>query len=273
MIFGIMSCGKTSPFDADSTDRRSCAKKVESNGLYRRALPPSLPMIQNPGTFAVNFGPAFWTCALFLTGLWWPSSLQAHSEVASLQKTDAETTPRPNIILFVTDDLSPDLGCYGNPAIRTPHIDALAADGVRFRRAFCTTASCSASRSVILTGWFNHANGHYGHQHSYHHFSPYAFKNRATGLYALANTMSLQKRSSNLPKRSPAMPGHLSRWRIAVKRSSRVNRRIHSFFTSAPRIPIEAVESWKTIHIDPIDLATGLKAIPVSHPSPKGLKM
>jgi N-sulfoglucosamine sulfohydrolase len=173
MIFGIMSCGKTSPFDADSTDRRSCAKKVESNGLYRRALPPSLPMIQNPGTFAVNFGPAFWTCALFLTGLWGPSSLQAHSEVASLQKTDAETTPRPNIILFVTDDLSPDLGCYGNPAIRTPHIDALAADGVRFRRAFCTTASCSASRSVILTGWFNHANGHYGHQHSYHHFSAF----------------------------------------------------------------------------------------------------
>ena len=84
-----------------------------------------------------------------------------------------ETPARPNIILFVTDDLSPDLGCYGNNAIQTPHLDALASEGVRFTHAFCTTASCSASRSVILTGLFNHANGHYGHQHSYHHFSAF----------------------------------------------------------------------------------------------------
>src|SRR5690606_38923337 len=84
----------------------------------------------------------------------------------------ADDSP-PNIILFVTDDLSPDLGCYGNDAVKTPHLDALAADGVRFSHAFCTTASCSASRSVILTGLHNHRNGHYGHQHSYHHFSSF----------------------------------------------------------------------------------------------------
>ncbi len=78
-----------------------------------------------------------------------------------------------NIVLFVTDDQSPDAGCYGNAVIKTPNLDALAADGVRFERAYCTTASCSASRSVILTGMFNHANGHYGHQHSYHHLSAF----------------------------------------------------------------------------------------------------
>ena len=75
-----------------------------------------------------------------------------------------------NIVLFVTDDQSPDTGCYGNDAIKTPHLDRLAEEGTRFDRAFCTTASCSASRSVILTGLFNHANGQYGHAHSYHHF-------------------------------------------------------------------------------------------------------
>lgn len=75
-----------------------------------------------------------------------------------------------NVILFVTDDESRTLGCYGNEVIKTPHIDALAADGTRFDYANCTTASCSASRSVILTGLHNHANGHYGHEHSYHHF-------------------------------------------------------------------------------------------------------
>ncbi len=78
-----------------------------------------------------------------------------------------------NVVLFVTDDQSPDMGCYGNKDIKTPVMDSLAADGVRFTHAFCTTASCSASRSVILTGLHNHANGHYGHQHSYHKFASY----------------------------------------------------------------------------------------------------
>lgn len=76
-----------------------------------------------------------------------------------------------NIVVVVTDDMSPDAGCYGNTAIRTPHLDALAADGVRLTKAFATTASCSASRSVILTGMYNHASAQYGHAHSYHHFT------------------------------------------------------------------------------------------------------
>ncbi len=76
-----------------------------------------------------------------------------------------------NIILFVTDDQSPDCGCYGNKVIKTPHMDALAADGTLFTDAFATTASCSASRSVILTGLHNHATGQYGHEHDFHKFA------------------------------------------------------------------------------------------------------
>ena len=79
-----------------------------------------------------------------------------------------------NVVLFVTDDQSPDFGAYGNPVLQTPNLDAIAADGTRFDYAFCTTASCSASRSVILSGLHNHANGHYGHQHRYHKFNSYA---------------------------------------------------------------------------------------------------
>ena len=83
----------------------------------------------------------------------------------------AGESKRPNIVLIVSDDHGLEtLGCYGNPVIKTPNLDALAAEGVRFTNAFCTTASCSASRSVILSGMYNHANGQYGHQHSYHHF-------------------------------------------------------------------------------------------------------
>lgn len=77
-----------------------------------------------------------------------------------------------NLVLMVSDDHGTDaLGCYGNPVIQTPHLDALAEEGTRFPNAYCTSASCSASRSVILTGLQNHANGAYGHTHDFHHFS------------------------------------------------------------------------------------------------------
>ncbi|NBS32835.1 MAG: heparan N-sulfatase, partial [Planctomycetia bacterium] len=66
-----------------------------------------------------------------------------------------------NIVVFITDDESPTLGCYGDPVAVTPAIDALATDGMVFENAFATTASCSASRSVILSGLHNHANGQY----------------------------------------------------------------------------------------------------------------
>ncbi len=92
---------------------------------------------------------------------------------ASILLADHTNGANRNVVLFVTDDHSPDAGCYGNPVIQTPNLDALCRAGVRFDRAYCTTASCSASRSVILSGLHNHANGHYGHEHSYHHFRAY----------------------------------------------------------------------------------------------------
>lgn len=78
---------------------------------------------------------------------------------------------RPNVLLYVVDDQgTDDAGCYGLPVIKTPGLDALAREGTRFTHGFCTTASCSASRSTILSGLHNHYNGQYGHQHAYHHF-------------------------------------------------------------------------------------------------------
>jgi N-sulfoglucosamine sulfohydrolase len=81
------------------------------------------------------------------------------------------TAAKKNVLLYVVDDQgSTDAGCYGNPVIKTPGLDLLAENGTRFTHGFCTTASCSASRSVILSGLYNHATGQYGHQHSYNHF-------------------------------------------------------------------------------------------------------
>jgi N-sulfoglucosamine sulfohydrolase len=78
-----------------------------------------------------------------------------------------------NIVFFITDDESPTLGCYGDKVARTPQIDALAADGTLFLNAFATTASCSASRSVVMSGLHNHKNGQFGHQHAFHKFASF----------------------------------------------------------------------------------------------------
>ncbi len=95
------------------------------------------------------------------------------ASLAALQLVFANNKPaqKRNVVLYVVDDHgTDDAGCYGNPVIKTPGLDTLAREGTRFTHAFCTTASCSASRSVILTGLHNHATGQYGHQHGYNHF-------------------------------------------------------------------------------------------------------
>ena len=60
---------------------------------------------------------------------------------------------RPNILWITLEDTSPQfIGCYGNKDAKTPNIDKLASNGVRFTSAFSTGTVCSASRSTIITG-------------------------------------------------------------------------------------------------------------------------
>jgi len=62
---------------------------------------------------------------------------------------------RPNILFFLIDDQRNDtLGCAGHSIIQTPHVDSLAARGVRFRNMFVTTSICAASRASIFTGLY-----------------------------------------------------------------------------------------------------------------------
>ncbi|MHB1559388.1 MAG: sulfatase family protein [Isosphaeraceae bacterium] len=71
-----------------------------------------------------------------------------------------EPARRPNVVIIIADDLArDDCGAYGNSKVRTPSIDRLAREGMRFDRAFVTTSSCSPSRSSILTGRYPHATG------------------------------------------------------------------------------------------------------------------
>lgn len=61
---------------------------------------------------------------------------------------------RPNILWIIADDLSPDLGSYGNRLVHTPNTDKLASQGQRYTNAFATHPICSPSRSALYTGMY-----------------------------------------------------------------------------------------------------------------------
>jgi len=68
--------------------------------------------------------------------------------------------PRPNVLVMITDDQRWDaLGCLGNPMLKTPNLDRLAAEGARFANAFVTTSLCSPSRASMMSGLYAHRHG------------------------------------------------------------------------------------------------------------------
>src|SRR5207248_2119507 len=68
-----------------------------------------------------------------------------------------------NVLYIIMEDIGPHLACYGEPLVRTPNVDRLAAQGIRFANAFCTAPVCSASRSALMTGCHQTFLG--AHQH------------------------------------------------------------------------------------------------------------
>ncbi|MFC1606979.1 sulfatase [Candidatus Latescibacterota bacterium] len=76
---------------------------------------------------------------------------------ASQQQKAAQ---RPNIIFIMSDDhASHAMSCYGSVINKTPNLDRLANEGMRFDNCFCTNSICAPSRAVILTGKYSHMNG------------------------------------------------------------------------------------------------------------------
>lgn len=71
---------------------------------------------------------------------------------------------RPNILWITSEDNSPWLGCYGEPLAQTPNLDQLAAEGLRYRRAFANAPVCSAARTTLITGRYACASGLQNHR-------------------------------------------------------------------------------------------------------------
>jgi arylsulfatase A len=105
-------------------------------------------------------------------------ALMSCSLVSSLAASAAPgtgvPTTRPNIIYILADDLGyGDLGCYGQQQIATPHLDRMAAEGIRFTQHFAGNTVCAPSRSSLLTG---HHPGHARHRDNQRFVNSYGFR-------------------------------------------------------------------------------------------------
>ncbi|HKJ66491.1 MAG TPA: sulfatase-like hydrolase/transferase, partial [bacterium] len=79
--------------------------------------------------------------------------------VVGLPRRSFGQTNRPNIVWISVEDLSPRLGCYGDPIAQSPNIDQLAREGMRFTRAFTPAGVCAPCRSAIITGMYQNSIG------------------------------------------------------------------------------------------------------------------
>ena len=87
-------------------------------------------------------------------GLAWPGASPADA---------AAPGERPHVVLYLADDHGQEFaGCYGNRAVRSPNIDALARSGTVFRNVFAASPTCSPSRAALYTGLYPARNGTMG---------------------------------------------------------------------------------------------------------------
>ncbi len=84
--------------------------------------------------------------------------------IVCLWTSPAEAADRPNFLWLIAEDLGPELACYGTQQVWTPNLDALAAEGVRYNRAYSTAPVCSASRSAFMTGMYQTTIGAHNHR-------------------------------------------------------------------------------------------------------------
>ncbi len=86
-------------------------------------------------------------------------SVRLFSVLFLLAPAFAAPADRPNLLWITAEDLSPTLGCYGDPVAHTPHLDAFARQAVRYDRAFAVAPVCAPSRATLITGVYANSQG------------------------------------------------------------------------------------------------------------------
>ncbi len=111
--------------------------------------------------------------------------------IMSLASTTAVSAERPNILWITSEDNSPYLGCYGDKQARTPYLDKLAEQGVRYRNAFSNAPVCSAARSTLITMMHASSLGIHNHRSVVlipDQFKPYTSYFKNAGYYCTNHT-------------------------------------------------------------------------------------
>jgi N-sulfoglucosamine sulfohydrolase len=84
--------------------------------------------------------------------------------IAATSTSTVRAADKPNFLWLVAEDFGPELACYGTKQVFSPNIDALAASGMRYTRAYSTAPVCSASRSAFMTGMYQTTIGAHNHR-------------------------------------------------------------------------------------------------------------
>jgi len=175
--------------------------------------------------------------------------------LAPLAALNAADTPKPankpNIIFIMADDLGyGDLGCYGATKVKTPHVDRLASQGLRFTDGHSSAATCTPSRYSFLTG-------------------EYAFRKRGTGIASGNEGLIIEPGRTTVPallKRAGYTTGIVGKWHLGLgKKPTDYNGEINPgpleigfdyawiIPATADRTPCVWVENHRVVNLDPAD--------------------
>jgi arylsulfatase A-like enzyme len=182
----------------------------------------------------------------------------------------------PNIVVILTDDVGyGDVGCYGATKVRTPNVDRLAKEGLRFTDAHSSSATCTPSRYSLLTG-------------------EYAWRKKGTGILPGDAALIIDTSRPTLPallRGAGYVTGAVGKWHLgmgegnvdwnkSIKPGPREVGFDHSFVMPATgdRVPCVFVENGKVVNADssdPIEVAYGRKVgnEPTGKENPDQLKM
>ncbi len=121
---------------------------------------------------------------------WFHGFVEIVAAIGALATEPLRGADRPNILWITSEDNSPYLGSYGDPQAQTPHLDALASQGLRYRYAFANAPVCSTARSTLITGMYATSLGVHNHRSRVRipaEFKLYPEHLRAAGYYATNN--------------------------------------------------------------------------------------